>query len=435
MAGALYGWPASPIADPDAGVFFGAPPPIQHTSHSMKLGYCTNVHAGANWRQTRDNLQRYAAKVRGSFAPRGTMGIGLWLSYASVQELFQSGATAEFAAWLAEEGLAPFTLNGFPYGDFHEPVVKHRVYHPTWMESERLDYTLALVRLLHELLPVGEEGSISTLPICWGSPAPEPGDVRRACDNLRRAADAMARLEKETGRLIYLCLEPEPGCYLQRSEDIVRLFEDHLLPGGDERAIRRHLRVCHDICHASVMFEPQRQALDRYQEAGIGVGKVQISAAVRVSFDAMTPPQREQARGQLAAFAEDRYLHQTSIRAAAGGEVFYEDLPLALSSPPHGEWRIHFHVPVYVGQFGLVSTTQSDILEALTILLGRGDCRHYEVETYAWGVLPTELRQGDLAVGIAQEMRWAADQMAVAGGGSSGFEEQRPDRSRRGSGP
>ena len=31
---------------------------------------------------------------------------------------------------------------------------------------------------------------------------------------------------------------------------------------------------------------------------------------------------------------------------------------------------------------------------------------HFEVETYAWGVLPPELQQPDLAAGIADEMAW-----------------------------
>jgi hypothetical protein len=31
---------------------------------------------------------------------------------------------------------------------------------------------------------------------------------------------------------------------------------------------------------------------------------------------------------------------------------------------------------------------------------------HLEAETYAWGVLPVELRQPDLAAGIAEELLW-----------------------------
>ena len=34
------------------------------------------------------------------------------------------------------------------------------------------------------------------------------------------------------------------------------------------------------------------------------------------------------------------------------------------------------------------------------------DCRHFEVETYAWDVLPPELRRTDLATGIADELRF-----------------------------
>jgi hypothetical protein len=373
----------------------------------MKLGYCTNVHAGADLAQTRANLERYAAEVRKKFRPSGRMGVGLWFSAAAARELVQGRRLAEFAAWLDQAGLEAYTLNGFPFGDFHQKVVKHRVYLPTWMEQARLDYTLELIRILHELLPPGEEGTISTLPLCWGSPAPDENALVQAAANLRSAALAMAKLEKETGRLIHVSLEPEPGCAMERSEQVVAFFERRLLPPGDEAAIRRHLRVCHDVCHASVMFEPQSEALARYRAAGIAVGKVQVSAAVRVAFDELSPADRDLAARQLAGFAEDRYLHQTCIlRPGAERPQFYEDLPLALETRHDGEWRIHFHVPVYLERFGLLQTTQPHIREALSVLLADGEARHYEVETYAWGVLPEELRQTDLAEGIAAEMRW-----------------------------
>ena len=67
---------------------------------------------------------------------------------------------------------------------------------------------------------------------------------------------------------------------------------------------------------------------------------------------------------------------------------------------------MHFHVPVYLEGFGQLRTSQSGILETLRALRGR--CNHWEVETYAWGVLPEALRQPDLAAGIADEMRWFA---------------------------
>jgi hypothetical protein len=189
-----------------------------------QVGYCTNVHAGADLAETRRNLQLHAVAVKNSFSPDKEMGIGLWLSANSAEQLLVGDRVGEFADWLGEQGLLPFTLNGFPYGNFHEPVVKHRVYEPTWYEPARLKYTLDLIEILDRILPAGIEGSISTLPIGWGNPGPSDEQISVATRQLCQIADRLAELESATGRLIYLCIEPEPGCYLQRSGDIVSFF-------------------------------------------------------------------------------------------------------------------------------------------------------------------------------------------------------------------
>ena len=117
---------------------------------------------------------------------------------------------------LPPEGLVPFTLNGFPYGDFHESVVKQRVYHPTWFDSDRVNYTLNLIRdppchssriARGEHLNTTDRLAVATaLEQQWLAAARHLGQV----------ADQLAQLEENTGRLITLCLEPEPGCLLQR---------------------------------------------------------------------------------------------------------------------------------------------------------------------------------------------------------------------------
>ena len=135
------------------------------------LGYCTNVHAGASYEQTRANLERYALAVKARVSPDAPMGIGLWLSAKAARQLIEQDRAAEFADWLGESGLVPFTFNGFPHGDFHEPVVKHKVYQPDWRSRERLDYTLDLVAIQDRLLAEGAEGSISTLPVGWADPS------------------------------------------------------------------------------------------------------------------------------------------------------------------------------------------------------------------------------------------------------------------------
>ena len=381
---------------------------------SPKIAYCTNVHAGASLAQTRENLERYAARVRRQFSPERPMGIGLWLSAGAARGLIDEAAEDQLCQWLSDTGLVPFTFNGFPYGDFHQPVVKEKVYQPTWFDRARLTYTQDLARLLHRLAPAGLEGSISTLPLAWSHPAPTSSQLDTAAHLLGELATDLAHLERETGRLIYLCIEPEPGCWIQRCSDVVEFFQSHLLPQGDESILRRHVRVCHDVCHAVVMCESQRSVLSAYQRAGIEVGKVQVSSAVVVDFDQIDPLDRQAAHAQLTSFAEDRYLHQTTIQRQDAELQFFRDLPEALQSVGDGSqasgvWRVHFHIPVYLQQFGWLRTSQADIIECLQCCPETTGVQHFEVETYAWNVLPAELQHDDLAAGIVEEMQWFSD--------------------------
>ena len=384
---------------------------------STQIGYCTNVHAGPTLAQTQANLRRYALEVKRQVSPSNPMGIGLWLAAPAVEELLANEQQlTDFSGWLQTAGLVPFTFNGFPYGDFHGEVVKHRVYEPTWWNERRFNYTRQLIQAQHRLLPVGMSGTISTLPIAWSEPSPTNEQLFVAAGYLSGIAQELQRLHQETGRMISICLEPEPGCYLQRGDDILRFFQDWLLlpQGGTapaEAAIRQHIRVCHDICHSAVMFEPQAEVLRKYAAAGIQVGKVQVSAAVSVRFDELSPSDRLAAFEQLAGFSEPRYLHQTCVRIEQDAPRFYVDLGLALASQhnqavPSGEWRTHFHVPIYLEKFDRLLATQDDIRTCLATLRETSSCEHFEVETYAWSVLPRELQVAELADGIAREMRW-----------------------------
>ena len=369
------------------------------------LGYCTNVHAGAGADAMFANLRSHALGVKQRVAPHRPMGVGLWLSARAASELLRDRRVPEVRDFLLSHGLLPFTFNGFPHGDFHEPVVKHRVYHPAWDRPERLAYTLDLARILAELLEPGDEGSISTLPLGWRGELDGAG-YARCVEQLRELAVELDRLEERTGRSVHVDLEPEPGCVLDRAGDVVKLFERL----GEASAVRRRLRVCHDICHSAVMFEPQREAFAAYRDAGVLVGKVQVSSAVRLDFEALDAPARVRALNELRAFDERRYLHQTCVCAAEGGPVsFFEDLPLALRSAgdaPRGEWRVHFHVPLHIASFGSIGTTQADVVEALREAVVGGGVRHFEAETYAWGVLPEPMRSPTLSAGIADELAW-----------------------------
>ena len=379
-------------------------------------GYCTNVHAGDSLDLTKANLQRHALAVKAEVSPSEPLGVGLWLSAKAARDLKSAGGAAAFAEWLRESGLNVFTLNGFPYGDFHRRVVKHQVYEPDWRRQDRLDFTIDLAGILEAILPAGGEGSISTLPLGWGQWLTSDDDFARCAANLKAVVRYLAEVEGRCGTLIHVDLEPEPGCSLQTSRNVVGFFTDHLLTGEADDLVRRHLRVCHDICHGAVMFEDQALILARYDKIGLAVGKVQVSSAVRVRFDELDPADRRAAVEQLRQFDEERYLHQTMVKTPQGPEggpalTFFEDLTDALAdltsrADAAGQWRIHFHVPIFLERFGLLQTTRDEIERCLELMADRPEVRHFEVETYAWDVLPAHLKGETLAADIARELRW-----------------------------
>lgn len=322
-----------------------------------------------------------------------------------------AGGSDRLVDWLGERGLQVFTLNGFPFGDFHEPVVKKRVYSPDWSDPARFDYTMRLARLLARLLGDGpREGGISTLPIGWRSMADDPGRLERATRQLSRAVEALRILEAETGALIHLDLEPEPGCVLDRSTHVNDLFARLDEGAGDPDRTRRYLRVCHDICHAAVMFEEQSEALERYSDQGVLIGKVQVSSAIRVHFDQFEERERSPALDALREFVEPKYLHQTVVSDEGNrGRRFFEDLPEAIeacANAPTGEWRTHFHVPIFLDAIGPISTTRDEIEKCIQALRGSSSNPGWEIETYAWSALPASYGEPSLIHGIADEIEW-----------------------------
>lgn len=353
------------------------------------------------------------------------MPVGLWLGESAIAGLGNDdaatvAATQAFGDWLAERGLDPFTFNGFPQGNFHQEIVKHDVYRPTWAQEQRLRYTekLAVVQsmLLERAGAAPSLQTISTLPLGWPEVAKqslfEQGQafLRQCAENLSSLATFLNRLKQDSGNHVMVCIEPEPGCVLDTGADIVRFFGEYLLRGDSSQAdiVRDHIGICHDVCHSAVMFEDQETAVAAYKEAGLRIGKVQVSSAIRVDFD--DSASRQTKLDQLFKFAEPRYLHQTSIRNE--GEIsFYEDLTEALKAEtdPAGQWRVHFHVPIFEETLGEIETTQSEIVAFVAAAKKHAvEVPHFEVETYAWNVLPEEHRNlaGGLAQGIAEEMLW-----------------------------
>lgn len=399
-------------------------PRIVRDGRELRLTFCTNAFPAESADGIVQGLDAVVPAWRAEFGD-DPLGLGLWIPAAVARTLDRDDAARErFSGELASRGLEVFTLNGFPFGDFHSDRVKEAVFRPAWDDPARMEYTLELGRLLAGWIDEGETGSISTLACGLRRLATSRDFAERCTRHLLSVAAAWHRVERETGRHLILGLEPEPGSWLETTPEVIAYFTDHLLgpeaggilrglgvpEGEEEAAVRRHLGVCYDLCHQAVEWESMQRSFDLLRHEGIAIAKLQITNALEVH----EPGVEDATLDLLARFAEPRYLHQVS-RHDEGSVYMADDLELLLSElDPHwlaaDAWRIHFHVPIHRETVSGLGTTRAEMLAGLRRVLDDDLTRHLEVETYTWGVLPDEDLAGDaLARGIARELAFARD--------------------------
>ena len=386
------------------------------------LTYCQNIHPTQTWAECRAALEGPTAAVKARVSPDGAFAVGLRFSAETLRELAPgSAARAELGRILAAHDFRAVTMNGFPYGPFHGTTVKENAYRPDWTTPERLTYTCELADLMAELAPPGEPLSLSTVPGTFKPWA--AGREAEMAANLIAAAAHMARIEADTGVRISLAIEPEPFCFLETIAEVVAFFRDHLFSDAAVRtfaeaagltageaaaAVPRHLGLCYDVCHAAVEYEDAAASVAALRDAGVPVHKLQLSAALRAA------PVHEEARRALATYDEPVYLHQT-VASAGGALTRYADLaePLARGSASDGEeWRVHFHVPIFVDDLGAFGTTQAFLKEMLAVHREAPISGHLEVETYTWDVLPPHLTDVGLEAAVARELGWVCEHLA-----------------------
>ncbi|UQN08647.1 metabolite traffic protein EboE [Deinococcus sp. QL22] len=395
---------------------------------TLQLTYCTNIHPSNTLREVMENLDRYAVPLRAQLSPQQPFGIGLRLSGNESRELAEPHRLRAFREFLDQRGLYVFTMNGFPYGPFHHQAVKAQVHAPDWLDPERVAYTLRLIDILSALLPEGLDGGISTSPLTYRAWVNEQdaGLWTQLTLHVTEVVAALVRLRERTGQLIHLDIEPEPDGLLERSEQLAAFFTDHLMTAGASHlaaelgltlaqakaAFQDHLQVCFDTCHLAVAYESPRTALECYQRAGMRIGKVQLSSALRLMLPS-SPQERRHALALLRPFVDSTYLHQVIARGVDGQLQQFPDLPEALSAledPTFTEARIHFHVPVFLDEFAqsTLGSTQAEIIETLQVLREQSFTTHLEIETYTWDVLPPALKRPLLDM-VEREFRWVQD--------------------------
>jgi len=386
------------------------------------LTYCLNIHATQTFDDVQAALDGPVAAVKSAVSPDAPFAVGLRFSGEALDELADPAKRAGLKTQLEAHDFQGLTVNGFPYGRFHGTRVKEEVYQPDWRSDERVRYTNVLADLMAEIAPSGEFVSLSTVP---GTFKPlSAGAEALMAENYLQSVAHLIRLRERTGVTVALAIEPEPSCFLETIAETVDYFRDHLFsaaaasrisqltgltPAQSAEALPRHLGLCYDVCHAAVEYEDPADSITALRDAGIPVHKLQLSAALRViSVGA-------EQRAALADFDEPTYLHQV-IRRTPEGMKSTVDLPeaLALGAATDGEeWRVHFHVPVFIDDLGAFSSTRNFLQDILALHRQNPISPHLEIETYTWDVLPVDLRGESVDQDITREMHWVLEQLTA----------------------
>jgi hypothetical protein len=388
------------------------------------LTYSTLVHPGDTWDQMAASLHAYLPKVKARVCPDKPFGVSLRLSAASADTLVKDRAAREqLKDFFVRHDMYLYTANAFPYGAFKGTTVKQEVYEPDWRTDARARYTMNVAEILADVAPGRVMPSIQTPPLGFKPRVTGPDVIDAFVRQLVGVTAHLVDIERRTGKIVTLAIEPEPYCYLETTDETVRFFADHMYSGATasalaraaglpvaeaHMALRKHVGTVFDICHQAVEFEDISESLQKLTDAGVPIFKLQEAAAMRV------PNVTQEIVDTLKRYAKTIYLTQT-VERREGRITRFLNLEDAFqswdASPGPREWRIHFHVPVFLDDLGPFETTRFAIEDALKFHKNNPQSRQLEIETYTWDVLPDSLKTGDIVDYVCREIDWVKAQL------------------------
>ncbi|MCO5229201.1 MAG: hypothetical protein M9934_13080 [Thermomicrobiales bacterium] len=300
---------------------------------------------------------------------------------------------------------------------------KAEVHRPDWRSEERLSFMFPAANLATELAQT-ENFGITTNAFTyrsWIDPG-MPGNWAALTLNLIRIVEHLVRVRDRTGLTIHIDIEAEPGSLLRDTDDIVRYWQEWLIPRGAAmlsdrmpitdgtavEAVLRHVRIALDTAHAAVVWDDPVTSLDRLVNAGVQIGRLQVSAALECEIPA--EPGERMALAEMLTVQQSPTLLQQVVAIRDGAR--YEDLPdaIAVIDESVGDiWRIHTHAPVIGDGYGLLRTTRSVTEEWLREIAARSlNVGLIELRSANWSVVPADDR-GEMAEMIAREAEWVRE--------------------------
>lgn len=349
--------------------------------------------------------------IRGKIGLQDTtpLALGFWADAAFVRQMRNPADSQLVKEFLAANNFYVFTLNAFPYGQFHEQPVKEKVYLPDWTTDQRADFTCSAADFLSDILPENIPGSISTLPGGYKSALLRAGSdfEEKTAKNLRKVARHLANLARIKGREIILGIEMEPDCLWESPDEFIQFFHKYL---ADDEIASRYIGVCYDTSHQELIGGMPGGGLQKLINAGIAIAKIQLSAALR------TAHLNSEDIAALQPFSDAVYLHQTRVFDDKGDMLHkFRDIPSGAVNADEGYLVSHFHLPIFCSELsGGIFAANAELLAVIKQLNKEPEtCRNLEIETYTYSVLPKTLAGGSIEDNIIKEYKWFLEKCLI----------------------
>ncbi|CAB3976251.1 metabolite traffic protein EboE [Candidatus Azoamicus ciliaticola] len=336
------------------------------------LTYCSNIFKTKNLKKLILNIKNYIKEFKNT-----QRHISICLSKNLLNNFIKKKQKNLF---FLKKNLIR-SINGFVYQDFHKKNIKEKIYLPDWTSKYRLLYTKNIILSIKNINEIKNNISVSTMPLSykeWTTEKQKPIIIYKSIKNIIKIIS-----QTKNKNLINLAIEPEPYCILECYLDIINFYAIWIKKTAQK--LKKHIRICYDICHFSVMFDKHEIALKSINKKQIKLGKIQISSALKI----ITPQKLHYAKPLILTLFKLRhsnFLHQCITKYKKNIKIYNDVNKIIknLLNKKNIEIKIHCHIPLYKKKFKYFNTTHLETKKTIKYIKSQPLTKNLEIESYTY---------------------------------------------------